>query len=306
MQNSENSQPRDVIYRLALQGIIIGLLLVLLAVGMVFPYLPQLLALLPPLLRLAVMVLFVFLPPAIFGLAGRWMGARLEHVEREKAALRGQIAQFEAQQQEKSQQDASRSQLEIILERGKREWEGIFDAVQSAIIVADDKGLVMRCNRAAIQWLNNNFDQVIGHAIDSLDLGELDGRPIRLAASAGETYIPAKGGWYNVSQYPLLLDEDKQGAIFIVQDINRRKNDEAIIRQQKNYLETLVSLSPVAIVSVDLNKHIQSSNPYFTTLFGYTHAEVLGRPLDQVLGSRPEDSLMPDIPTGQSRSSWPT
>ena len=173
--------------------------------------------------------------------------------------------------------------LAKILERGKREWEGIFDAVQNALLVTDEQGIIIRCNRAAIQWLNNRFDQVIQHPITSLDLGELDGRAIHLPDVRGETHIPAKGGWYDVSCFTIALEEDKQGFIYIVQDINQRKQDEAIIQRQKAYLETLVNLSPVAIVTVDHEKHIQTTNPYFETLFGYSREEVIGRGIDPLV-----------------------
>ena len=299
MNKNETSQNRNAVYRHSLQGVILGLLLVLVALALTFPYLPELLAAMPPFLRLVVMVLFVFLMPTLMGFAGRWLGMRLENTERDNQALQQQIALLEEQQQEKRLEENNRLQLEKILERGKREWEGIFDAVQNALLVTDEQGIIIRCNRAAIQWLNNSFDQVIQHPITSLDLGESGGRPIRLPEVHGETHIPAKGGWYDVSRFTIALEEDKQGFIYIVQDINQRKQDEAIIRQQKAYLETLVNLSPVAIVTVDHEKHILTTNPYFETLFGYSHDEVVGRAIDPLLnmnGNPLESSLMPDIP----------
>jgi len=299
MNNIESSQRRNVVYKYSLQGVILGLLLVLIALALTYPYLPDLLAAMPSGLRLVVLLLFVFLMPTIMGLAGHWLGVRLDTANSDIQKLQKQIMALQEQQQEKQLEESNRLQLEKILERGKREWEGIFDAVQNALLVTDEQGIIIRCNRAAIRWLNNNFDQVIHHPITSLDLGEADGRPIHLPDACGETHIPAKGGWYDVSRFTIALEEDKQGFIYIVQDINQRKHDEAIIQQQKAYLETLVSLSPVAIVTVDLNKHILTANPYFETLFGYSREEVIGRSIDPLLsmnGNRPDSSLMPDIP----------
>ena len=39
----------------------------------------------------------------------------------------------------------------MILARGKREWEVIFDSVASPILVTDENGVIRRCNRAAAQ-----------------------------------------------------------------------------------------------------------------------------------------------------------
>lgn len=286
-----------------MQGILLGLLIVFVILAITFPFLPQLLATLPPAQRLILLLLSIIVMPALLGWIGHWIGLRMERLESANQTLSEQIKRFENQEQEKRLQEASRSQLEKTLERGKREWEGIFDAVQNAILVADAGGQIIRCNRSAIQWLNNRFDQVIHQPLESLDLGQVNGRAIHLQDCTGETYLPDKGGWYDVSRFTIQLDEDNQGLIFIIQDINQRKRDEAIIRQQKNYLETLVDLSPVAIVTLDKEKRIQSSNPYFESLFGYSREEAVGKRLDDLLnhnGSRPQSSLTPDIPeTGE-------
>jgi len=299
MSNTDNHNHRNAVYRYTLQGVALGLLLVLAGLAITYPYLPQLLSALPAVPRLILLALLLFLAPAGLGWAGRWLGLRVDRLERANLALQNQVANFETQEQEKRLQDAGRTQLEKILERGKREWEGIFDAVQNAILVTDAAGQIIRCNRSAIQWLNNSFDQVINHPIDSLDLGELDGRTVRLQELNGESFIPSKGGWYDIARFIIQLDEDNQGSIYIIQDINRRKNDEAIIRQQKDYLATLVDLSPVAIVTLDLQKRILSSNPYFESLFGYSNAEAVGHPLDDLVrrdNNQAEGSLTPDIP----------
>ena len=61
-----------------------------------------------------------------------------------------------------------------------------------------------------------------------------------------------------------------RASIFIIRDITERKRSEAIIRQQKDYLQALINNSPVAIVTLDQNQSILSCNPAFETMFGYT------------------------------------
>ncbi len=56
-------------------------------------------------------------------------------------------------------------------------------------------------------------------------------------------------------------------------------------QRQKQYFEDLVSNSPVAIVTLDLNYNITSCNPGFEKLFGYTQAEVIGRNLDELIST---------------------
>ena len=54
-------------------------------------------------------------------------------------------------------------------------------------------------------------------------------------------------------------------------------------QRQRQYFETLVLNSPVAIVTLDRAYNIVSCNPAFEALYGYPRAEVLGRNLDQLV-----------------------
>ncbi len=54
-------------------------------------------------------------------------------------------------------------------------------------------------------------------------------------------------------------------------------------RQQREYFETLVDNSPVAIVTLDRDERIVSCNPAFERLFGYTKQEAVGSNLDALI-----------------------
>ena len=71
---------------------------------------------------------------------------------------------------------------------------------------------------------------------------------------------------------------------------NKRSAEE--IQRQKEYFETLLENSPVAIVSLDLNSRIVSCNPAFTQLFGYTYREVIGKDIDSLVapGTKMEEA----------------
>ena len=61
---------------------------------------------------------------------------------------------------------------------------------------------------------------------------------------------------------------------------------EAELALEKQYYESLVSLSPTAIVTMDLEEHVTSWNPAAERLFGYAETEAVGRPIDElVLGT---------------------
>jgi len=62
---------------------------------------------------------------------------------------------------------------------------------------------------------------------------------------------------------------------------NARLFQEAL--RQKEYFQSIMQNSPVAIVALDLDENIVSSNPAFTKLFGYGPEEVIGRNLDGLI-----------------------
>ena len=60
----------------------------------------------------------------------------------------------------------------------------------------------------------------------------------------------------------------------------------AEILKQKQFFESLVSNSPIAILSLDLNNQIISCNPAFEGLFGYSLAEILDQNVDSFIAPK--------------------
>jgi PAS domain S-box-containing protein len=72
-----------------------------------------------------------------------------------------------------------------------------------------------------------------------------------------------------------------------------QKNEELVrsqreLRRQKEYFESLVLNSPVAIAIMDLDEKVVSWNPAAEKLFGYTQAQAEGRSIDDLLAGTPE------------------
>ncbi len=54
-------------------------------------------------------------------------------------------------------------------------------------------------------------------------------------------------------------------------------------RREKEYFESLVEISPVAIVIMDAGERVTSWNPAATELFGWSSEEAIGRPIDDLV-----------------------
>jgi two-component system, sensor histidine kinase and response regulator len=184
---------------------------------------------------------------------------------------------------ELSDKNEEAAKLELTLERGKREWEAIFDAVQHAIIVADQDGIVIRCNKAALRTLDTTFDRLIASTAEKIIIGEKDQQPLRLVDASGEIFNSENQRWLDIIHYPLDIFDHRQGRIYILRDITERKRVETILREQKEFLEALIYNSPVAMVTTDLNQTVQSCNPAFGTMLQYASEEVSGQNIRNLL-----------------------
>ncbi|MBM4201326.1 MAG: PAS domain-containing protein, partial [Gammaproteobacteria bacterium] len=88
-------------------------------------------------------------------------------------------------------------ELDTVLGEGKREWERTFDSIAELIVVIDEGGRILRCNRSFVQQLGGSFQTVVGRDLASV----LSNNPDCAfpALSAGEVDIPALHGTFDVS-----------------------------------------------------------------------------------------------------------
>lgn len=85
--------------------------------------------------------------------------------------------------------------------------------------------------------------------------------------------------WFSGTISPMQNDT----VVWVARDITERKRIEMETLRQKQYFESLVNNSPVAIVALDNNERIMSSNPAFEKLYGFHSAEIVGADLDSLI-----------------------
>ena len=100
----------------------------------------------------------------------------------------------------------------------------------------------------------------------------------RVIAADGRTVWVRDDAW---------MVKDGDGRVTHVQGVMIDVTDQAVahaeIRRQKQYFESLVDISPVAVVVMDADERVTGWNPAATRLFGYSAEEAIGRLIDDLV-----------------------
>ena len=101
--------------------------------------------------------------------------------------------------------------------------------------------------------------------------------------------------WEQVIIAPVYAQADEISHYIVLrEDITIRKQAENALKQQMQYFQSLAINSPLAIVTLDMNGRIVSSNPAFTQLFGYSAKDAADQELDRLIALPDKMSEMLD------------
>jgi PAS domain S-box-containing protein len=165
-------------------------------------------------------------------------------------------------------------QLESVIERGKKEWETIFDTISDLIFIVDSNGYIMRCNRAVVDKFNTSFVNVTGKPLISLiypddPLAELE---------IGIIEIPHIDGFYDISVKSFMLDRGIERTIYVFHDITERKLAQDNLADERNLLRTLIDNIPDRIYVKDTDgRKTLSNNADLLASGGKSPNDVIGK-----------------------------
>ena len=141
----------------------------------------------------------------------------------------------------------------------------------------------------AERWLEDGFfasvihpddrDRVAGDVQDSLETSNSKSSyTYRVIAADGRVVWVRDDSW-------VARDEDGNPLYIngFMLDITSQVEAAAEIRRRKQYLEALIEISPVAIVTMDRDEIVSDWNPAATRLFGYRASEAIGRSINDLL-----------------------
>ena len=192
----------------------------------------------------------------------------------------------------------ARKQAEEAFAKERNLLRTLIDAVPDYIFVKDIETRYLVNNAAHLRALNaQNQQDVLGkNAFDFYpreqaerlyadDLKVLQsGEPILNKEEQRRDMGTGQEIWNLATKVPIRDDQGHIiGLVGAGRNITARKQAEADLAKQKQFFESLVSNSPVAIVTLDQDHCVTECNPAFEKLFGYTRDEVIGRELDALV-----------------------
>lgn len=160
-----------------------------------------------------------------------------------------------------------------------------------AILAVDPLGKYLQVNPAFCRMTGYSREELLARDFQSITAApDLDrnlqgirallSEPIP-SLSIEKRYLRKEGRpfWVRLNASLLRNDEGKLTCIIVqVEDIEAHKKTEEALRETDQTLRPLIEASPLAIITLDLNRNVKMWNPAAERLFGWRAEEVLGRP----------------------------
>src|SRR5436190_525461 len=178
------------------------------------------------------------------------------------------------------------------LPRQRQYFESLVGISPTAVLTLDLEERVTSWNPAAERLFGYSKAEAVGQPIADLtlrpeDLGERAALMQQVSESGSARMTTRRrrkdGSLVDVEVLVVALDADGErvGSYVIYHDISE-------LLRRRQYLESLLELSPTAIVTFDLEGNVTSWNPAADSLFGYTRPEAIGRNIDDLVARSDE------------------
>ncbi|MFY0567745.1 adenylate/guanylate cyclase domain-containing protein [Archangium lansingense] len=170
----------------------------------------------------------------------------------------------------------------------RRAHTALFEHTSDGVLVLDLEYRLVEANSAAQRLLGESGDALRGRPISELLPQWTPPEPLSPEDPPrdgewvwhGTVKSPRQAHVLRVRCVPL-----PEGRVLLLRDLTAHAEVEAMLRQQKEYYESLVLNSPVAMVTINLRFNVVSWNPAAERLFGYTAREALGRNILRLVAS---------------------
>ncbi|MCK5342089.1 MAG: PAS domain S-box protein, partial [Candidatus Heimdallarchaeota archaeon] len=160
-----------------------------------------------------------------------------------------------------------------------------------------NEGYVIRCNIAAAKIFDKPFPDVIGtncHIFFHEEI-EVPNCVILKTIKSGQrtTNVLKKDAcWYSISADPILIEGNVSGLVYTMSDITEQKNAEDRIKEDSEYIESIVETAQALVVVLDKEFKVKSINKFAEDMLGYKRDEVIGSKwIDRVIPPQYKDEI---------------
>jgi PAS domain S-box-containing protein len=179
------------------------------------------------------------------------------------------------------------------LQEQKRYFESLLEISPTAIVVTNLESRVVSWNPGAERLFGYSATEAVGGLLDDLvatrpdlyeeavRISEAAERGERVNATARRTRKDGSLVDVQMVSAPVVVSEERVGYLVVYHDVSE-------LQEQRRYFESLLEISPTAIVITDLDSTIVSWNPGAERLFGYMSEDAVGRVLDDLVATAPE------------------
>jgi len=185
----------------------------------------------------------------------------------------------------------------------ERKFEALVEHSPLALVITDQEGRIVLVNRETERMFGYGRDELLGQAVEVLVPerlrhghvrhrdGYLAGPSMRSLGANRCLLGRRKDGTEFPTEIGLSYVETGDGILVMsaIADASQRRQADEALRKTSETLQALVEASPVGIAILDPEGIVGMWNPAAERIFGWSEAEVLGRPLPTVPDGKEEE-----------------
>jgi PAS domain S-box-containing protein len=198
-----------------------------------------------------------------------------------------------------------RKRTEDALQRSHAFIRQIIDADPNLIFVKDTDGRFTLVNQAMADCYGTTVDELLGKSdaeftCDADDIAHFQGRDQEVIDGLRDLFIPEEvitdasgcARWLQTVKRPILNEQHKATHVLAVAtDITQRRLAEEALRRSEELLRLVTDSSPIAMAYCDEECRLRYVNRAYVDRFGLAPDDVLGKRLEEVVGSRAYETI---------------
>src|SRR5579859_2263199 len=187
----------------------------------------------------------------------------------------------------------AREQAEAALQASQQSYRLIVETAAEGILAFDRHWRITFSNEVGARLLGYSREEMLGLSIEALVFeADREGQERRKAlreqgvGATREGIYRTKSGapvWLQVSASPITEAGQFAGSFVMLTDISPRKRAEQALQESEERYRRIVETALEGIFVFDANWRLSYCNARFAEIFGYDQAEMLGRPIGDII-----------------------